>query len=178
MTFDHDVMMDLPMPQFYTMLFDITEIQKQVRRLREDMKKWGFDSRNPLKSDSFTIPKLIQFEADLEYIREEMTNIEKERKNEDPIRIVKVAVAHDYAGAHITHKGLHEPTESTIPALDRCKEAGFVQCADGTCTCHGCRYSRTAEYADGETKFVCDKLNIQTYKCAWCKYFKLKRRSG
>ena len=79
MTCDHDVLMDLPLPYFYTMQIRIIEIQDLVRRLKEDMKEWGFDGRNPLESDSFTIPKLIQFNADLEYIREEMRNIEKER---------------------------------------------------------------------------------------------------
>lgn len=80
MTYDHDVLMDLPIHHFYTMQNRIMEIQRKVRILREDMEAWGFDNRNPLKSDSFTIPKLIQLEADLEYICEEMTNIEKERK--------------------------------------------------------------------------------------------------
>ena len=73
------------------------------------------------------------------------------------------------------HNGLNEPTESTTPALDRCKEAGYKQCTDGTCTCLDCKYSRTAKYVGGVTKFVCDKLNIQTYKCAYCKHFKLKK---
>lgn len=80
MTYDHDVLMDLPIHLFYTMQIRIIEIQKEVRQLKEAMKEWGFDKRNPLKSDSFTIPKLIQFEADLEYILEEMESIEKERR--------------------------------------------------------------------------------------------------
>ena len=80
MTHDYDVLMDLPMHHFYTMQMRIIEIQKQVRQLKEDMRGLGFDDRNPLESDSFTIPKLIQFDADLEYILEEMGNIEKERK--------------------------------------------------------------------------------------------------
>lgn len=80
MTFDYDVMMKMPLNHFYTMQVRIMEIQCKVRQLKENMKEWGFDGRNPLESDSFTIPKLIQFEADLEYILEETTNIEKERK--------------------------------------------------------------------------------------------------
>lgn len=80
MTHDYDVLMNLPIHHFYTMQNRIIEIQRKARILREDMVEWGFDNRNPLESDSFTIPKLIQLEADLEYICEEMTNIEKERK--------------------------------------------------------------------------------------------------
>ena len=80
MTYDYDVLMDLPIHYFYTMQIRIMDIQREVRQLKEDMKEWGFDGRNPLKSDSFTIPRLIQFDADLEYILEEMGNIEKERK--------------------------------------------------------------------------------------------------
>lgn len=80
MTDDYDVLMDLPMHLFYTMQERIKEIQKLVRRFKEDMIEWGFDGRNPLKNDSFTIPRLIQFDADLGYIYEEMNNIKKERK--------------------------------------------------------------------------------------------------
>lgn len=80
MTFDYDVMMEIPIHQFYTIQIRITEIQKLVRRLKEDMIEWGFDGRNPLKNDSFTIPKLIQFDEDLGYIYEEMRNIGMERK--------------------------------------------------------------------------------------------------
>ena len=80
MTHDYDVLMDLPMHHFYTMQIRIMDIQRGVRQLKEDMKEWGFDGRNPLESDSFTIPKLIQFDADLGYILEEMENIENERK--------------------------------------------------------------------------------------------------
>ena len=65
--------------------------------------------------------------------------------------------------------------ESTTPVLNRCREAGYEQYANGTCTCSDCKYSRTAEYVGGGTKFVCDELNIQTYKCAWCRHFKLKK---
>ena len=83
MTYDHDVLMDLPIHHFYTMQNRLIEIQRLIRRLREDMKGWGFDGRSPLKSDSFTIPKLIQFDADLEYILEEMRNIKKEREAEE-----------------------------------------------------------------------------------------------
>lgn len=83
MTCDHDVLMDLPTHHFYAMQIRIIEIQRLVRRLKKDMKEWGFDGRNPLESDSFTIPKLIQFDADLEYTREEMRNIEKERRAEE-----------------------------------------------------------------------------------------------
>ena len=63
MTYDHDVLMDLPIHLFYTMQNRVIKIQREVRQLKEDMKGWGFDGRNPLKSDSFTIPKLIQFDA-------------------------------------------------------------------------------------------------------------------
>lgn len=80
MTCDYDVLMDLPLHHFFTMQIRIAEIQRQVRKLIEDMKEWGFDSKNPLLSDSFTIPTLIQFDADLDYIYEEMANIEKKRK--------------------------------------------------------------------------------------------------
>ena len=80
MTYDYDVLMDLPIHKFYTMQNRVMEIQRLVTHLIEDMKEWGFDDKNPLLSDSFTIPKLIQFDADLEYICEEMRNIEKERK--------------------------------------------------------------------------------------------------
>lgn len=80
MTFDYDVMMEIPINQFYTIQDRIKEIQKLVRRLKEDMIEWGFDGRRPLKNDSFTIPKLIQFDADMGYIYEEMNNIKKERK--------------------------------------------------------------------------------------------------
>jgi len=80
MTFDYDVLMNLPMHHFYTMQIRIIEMQKLVRHLKEDMEEWGFDSRGPLETDSFTIPKLIQFDADLEYVREGMRKIEKERR--------------------------------------------------------------------------------------------------
>ena len=81
----------------------------------------------------------------------------------------------NYIDEYREYNGLNEPTESTTPALDRCKEAGYEQCTDGTSTCLDCKYSRTAKYVGGGTKFVCDKLNILTYKCACCRHFKLKK---
>ena len=82
----------------------------------------------------------------------------------------------NYIDEYREYNGLNEPIESTTPASDRCREAGYEQCTDGTCTCLDCEYSRIANYVGGGTKFICDKLNIQTYKCACCKYFKLKRK--
>lgn len=81
---------------------------------------------------------------------------------------------------HITKDIWHDVSkiyrkESTTPALDKCKEAGYEQCTDGTCACIDCEHSRVAEYGGGAIKYVCDELNIQTYRFAWCKHFKSRK---
>ena len=62
-------------------------------------------------------------------------------------------------------------TEDKTPVLTRLMEAGYDPCVSMAQCCVNCRHSRTAEYENGETKFVCDVLNISTYKCAWCRNF-------
>lgn len=83
MTFDYDATMNLPWNLFYTMQIRVMDIQERISTLRKDLKKWGFDSRPPDQSDSFTIPKLVQFEADLLYILNELKDIEEERRAKD-----------------------------------------------------------------------------------------------
>lgn len=57
---------------------------------------------------------------------------------------------------------------------ERCKEVNYGRTDTNACCWH-CEHSRTAHYAPSGTKFVCDELNIQTYKNCTCKLFKFKK---
>ena len=80
MTCDEDVCKNMQLNELYTMNHRIFHLIEDVSKLRELMKGWGFDSRNPLKSDSFIMPKLVQYEADLRYIAENVGNIIKDKE--------------------------------------------------------------------------------------------------
>ena len=62
----------------------------------------------------------------------------------------------------------------TTPTIERCREVNYRQTDYNPC-CRTCQFSRTAEYAGGGTKFVCDELNIRTYKNCVCKLYKRRR---
>lgn len=80
MTCDHDVCKDMELHHFFTLENKLLHLKEDVSRLRDNMKEWGFDSRSPLKSDSFIMPKLVQFEADLIYVLEELNDLDKKRR--------------------------------------------------------------------------------------------------
>ena len=60
------------------------------------------------------------------------------------------------------------------PTLDRCKAVNY-EVTDTNACCWHCEHSRTAHYYPSGTKFVCDELNITTYKNYTCKLFKYKK---
>lgn len=63
---------------------------------------------------------------------------------------------------------------TSTPTLDRAKAHNYGP-RDGNNCCLHCKYSRTAEYDDGGTKFVCDELNMQVLKPYGCDLFKRKK---
>ncbi len=81
MTFDYDVCIDMPLNEFYTLQHRVSHLIKDIDTMLLNMDKVGFDTRNPLESDSFLVPKLIAFKADLLYVKDEMNMIENERKS-------------------------------------------------------------------------------------------------
>lgn len=80
MSYDEDVCKNMQLHELYVMSVRIHCLIDDIGWLRELMKGWGFDSRNPLKSDSFIMPKLVQYEADLRYIAENVGNIIKDKE--------------------------------------------------------------------------------------------------
>lgn len=80
MTCDEDVCKNMRLQELYILRVRILYLIDDIGWLRELMKGWGFDSRNPLKSDSFIMPKLVQYEADLRYIAENVGSIIKDKE--------------------------------------------------------------------------------------------------
>ena len=60
-------------------------------------------------------------------------------------------------------------------AFDRANAVNYGVTDTNACCWH-CEHSRTAHYYPSGTKFVCDKLNIQTYKNYRCNLFKYKKK--
>lgn len=80
MTLDYDVCMNMPLNELYTLQHRISHLIEDIDTMLLDVDKVGFDTRTPLESDSFFVPKLIAFKADLLYVQEELDKIENERK--------------------------------------------------------------------------------------------------
>lgn len=80
MTLDYDVCMNMPLNELYTLQHRISHLIEDIDTMLLDVDKVGFDTRTPLESDSFLVPKLIAFKADLLYVQEELDKIENERK--------------------------------------------------------------------------------------------------
>lgn len=83
MTFDYDVCMNIPLNEFYTLQHRIHKLIEDIDRMLLNMDKVGFDTRNPLESDSYLVPRLVTFKADLLYVDNELDRIENERKSKN-----------------------------------------------------------------------------------------------
>lgn len=56
------------------------------------------------------------------------------------------------------------------------KESRFEECTNRCRTCRDCQHLRKKNCDSRATVLYCDEIKIRTYKCAWCKYFKLKTK--
>lgn len=84
MTYDEDACMGMQLNELYTLSHRIWHLIDDIGRLRETMKGWGFDARPGLRSESFMMPKLVQYEADLRYFQEGVeASIEARRREEE-----------------------------------------------------------------------------------------------
>lgn len=78
MTYDWDACEKLSLDELDALARMVSMTLWHVDHLRAKLGKLGFDMRSP-ESDSFTVPRLRQYSADLRYVNDELCKLIKEK---------------------------------------------------------------------------------------------------
>ena len=79
MTCDWDASEKLSLDELDALARMVNETLWHVDHLKAKLGELGFDMRPPLETDSFTVPKLTQYSADLRYISDELCELIKKK---------------------------------------------------------------------------------------------------
>jgi len=81
MTYDWDACEKLSLDELDALARMVNTILWHVDHLKAKLGELGFDTRSP-ESDSFMVPRLVQYSADLRYVNDELCELIRKKGGE------------------------------------------------------------------------------------------------